>query len=159
MIGDPRRRATGYLPGFSSPGSCDAMSSDTEDAGVKSSRARACDFRRLRFSRNASFSRSCRSSLLGLADGPSRLSLPSVIVDPFEMRPPSVISVADPADGRNLTPASRAGGARRWLYAFFDGPAAGPRLRRWGPCGKDRRALLGPFWPILISGHAAVAQW
>ena len=51
---------------------------------AKSPRARACDFRRLRFARNASFSRAWRSSFAGLPDRPSRLSLPSFIVDPFE---------------------------------------------------------------------------
>src|SRR5947209_19147464 len=48
-------------------------------------RPRACDFRLLRFSRNASFSRSCRASFF--AAPPvcrSRLSLSSVIVDPLE---------------------------------------------------------------------------
>jgi hypothetical protein len=41
----------------------------------------ACDFRRLRFSRSASFSRSCREFRAGWL---SPLSLSSVIVDLFE---------------------------------------------------------------------------
>jgi hypothetical protein len=48
----------GYSPGFSPPLSCGAMASLWEGAGAMSLRPRACNFRRLRFSRNASFSRS-----------------------------------------------------------------------------------------------------
>ena len=47
-------------------------------------RPRACDFRRLRFSRNASFSRSWRAFFAGSGFAPSRLSLSSFIVDLFE---------------------------------------------------------------------------
>jgi len=46
-------------------------------------RPRACDFRRLRFSRNACFKRSCRASSQapGLSASPA---LSSFIADPFE---------------------------------------------------------------------------
>ena len=51
------------------------MSSAAEDAVVKSSRPLACDFRRLRFSRNARFSRSWRRSFAGLPGLPLALIL------------------------------------------------------------------------------------
>jgi hypothetical protein len=162
------------------------MSSEAEDAVVKSPRPLACDFRRLRFSRNARFSRSWRRSLAGLPGGPSRLSLPSFIVDPFECVRGRVSyqSETRPMDenlmDENPTLAflppkwsnsrSWSGRSRRWPHrgkcgtgsarngasrsrpqalqadcSAFDGIPAGSRLRRWGPCGKDRRALSGPF--------------
>src|SRR5258708_987559 len=49
-----------YLPGFFPLTSCGVRSSPAEGAPVISLRPLACDFRRLRFSRNASFSRSRR---------------------------------------------------------------------------------------------------
>jgi hypothetical protein len=55
-----------------------------EDALGGSLRPLACDFRRLRFSRNARFSRSCRGLLGGAPACPSRLSLSSFIVGLFE---------------------------------------------------------------------------
>jgi hypothetical protein len=51
---------------------------------MASLRPRACDFRRLRFSRSASFNRSCRESFTDDPDCPSRLALSSFIADPFE---------------------------------------------------------------------------
>ena len=73
----------GYSSGLSPLPSCGVASSRCEDADAPSLRPLACDFRRLRFSRSASFSRSCRESGLGLfAAGPARLSCSSVIVDP-----------------------------------------------------------------------------
>lgn len=52
---------------------------------MESSRPLACDFRRLRFSRNARFSRSCRGSFAGFFAGslawPPPLAFSSVIVD------------------------------------------------------------------------------
>src|ERR1700733_9397663 len=65
------------------------VASPLEDVDVRSPRARACDFRRLRFARNANFSRVCFESLLeclpeslfaGAPAGPSRLCFSSVIV-------------------------------------------------------------------------------
>src|SRR5579872_6164114 len=98
------------------------MSSEL-DRGVASLRARACDFLRLRFSRNASFSRAARWSLAVFAAG----SLPSL----------TLFVIAD-----LLT---RAAGPY-WphqghisLTARVSNPS--PRLRASCPCGKDRPAL------------------
>jgi hypothetical protein len=69
--------------------------SPLEDADARSPRPRACDFRRLRFARNASFRRSFLESLLESLTGsffgavagaplcPSRLRFSSFIVDLF----------------------------------------------------------------------------
>src|SRR5271155_2904130 len=73
-------KQTGYFPGLSPPLSR-VPSSGADDDGVKSALSLACDFRRLRFSRNASFSRASR---LFLADFPPRAPLsfpPSIVVN------------------------------------------------------------------------------
>ena len=76
----------GYSPGFSPP-PWDAAASSGEGAGTMSPRPRVCDFRRLRFSRSASFSRSRLASFFAnWPPRPSALSLSSIIVDPFRMR-------------------------------------------------------------------------
>ena len=63
--------------------SCGEASSGLEGAGAVSLRPRACDLRRLRFSRSASFSRSWRACFFESPPvWPSRLSLSSLIVDP-----------------------------------------------------------------------------
>src|SRR6266404_2642125 len=74
----------GYLPGFFPPTSYGETSSGLGGTVVTSPRPRACDFRRLRFSRNASFSRSCRGFFPRAPLCPSPLSFASFIVDPFE---------------------------------------------------------------------------
>ena len=91
-----RANQCGYSLGFFPLPSCSETSSSLEDAIRVSLRPRACDFRRLRFSRSASFSRSCLGSFLGsirdtlpgfFAGVPvcaSRLSFSSFIVDLFE---------------------------------------------------------------------------
>ena len=62
--------------------SCGGTSSPLEGVIVTSLRPLACDFRRLRFSRSASFSRSCRASFFdGAPDRPSPLCLSSFIVN------------------------------------------------------------------------------
>ena len=55
-------RNSGYRPGFSPPASSSAASAFRKMRRPASLRPRACDLRRLRFSRSASFSRSCRES-------------------------------------------------------------------------------------------------
>ena len=71
--------------GFFTLPSCGEASSGSVGAGARSPRPRACDFRRLRFSRNASLSRSCRGSFFAAPPvWPSHLSLSSVIVNPFD---------------------------------------------------------------------------
>ena len=78
------RSQPGYLPGFFSLPSCRETSTSSEGAVIKWLRPLACDFRRLRFSRNASFSRSCFGFFAGIPVCTSRLSLSSCIVDPFD---------------------------------------------------------------------------
>src|SRR5216683_8301202 len=71
----------GYSPGFFPLPSCGEASSALEGAIVTSLRPLACDFRRLRFSRNASFSRSCLGFFAGSLVWPSYLSFSSFIVN------------------------------------------------------------------------------
>src|SRR5271169_749228 len=61
-------KPTSYLSGCFSLVSPGATSSELDDEIVKSSRSLACDFLRLRFSRNASFSRSWRKSFASFPD-------------------------------------------------------------------------------------------
>jgi hypothetical protein len=87
-------KPTGYLPGLSSPLSR-VTSSAADDDGVKSALSLACDFRRLRFSRNASFSRASRRSL---ADFPplAPLSFPPSIVVNLLTVPAIVLALSCP---------------------------------------------------------------
>jgi hypothetical protein len=71
-----------YSSGFLSSSSCREASASSRDVAFASLRPLACDFRRLRFSRSASFSRSCREFLAGWL---LRWFLSSVIVNPFGM--------------------------------------------------------------------------
>src|SRR5437879_9543056 len=74
----------GYLPGFFPPTSYGETSSGLGGTVVTSPRPRACDFRRLRFSRDASFSRSCRGFFPRSPLCPWTLAFASFIVDLFE---------------------------------------------------------------------------
>src|ERR1700733_11523684 len=153
---------TGYLPRLSSSLSQEP-SSEADDDGVKSLLSRACDFLRLRFSRSASFSRSCRRSLGAF---PLRASLsfpPSIIVNLLTV-PPIVLVPSCPIKAP----------ARRFLHPAL--PAcrtAGLLVRRIGPsracalpslvariaplCG----AIYERFFDLAsrFRAHAAVAQW
>jgi hypothetical protein len=83
-----KRRSTGaflpasgrrYSPGFFPPASSREASACSEGEAVRPSRPLACDFRRLRFSRNACFRRSCRESFTAAPLSLARLSLRSFI--------------------------------------------------------------------------------
>jgi len=82
-----RGAGSGYSVGFRLA-SCSATPSSCEASWLPSLLPLACDFRRLRFSRNASFSRSSLASFPGLFAGvlvcAPRLSLSSFIVALFE---------------------------------------------------------------------------
>ena len=82
--------AAGYSPGFFPPWSSSETPASSEDALVLSLRPLACDLRRLRFSRNASFSRSFLGSMFGFLPADrvcvSRLSFSSFMMDLFECR-------------------------------------------------------------------------
>jgi hypothetical protein len=131
--------------------------SPLEDADARSPRPRACDFRRLRFARNASFRRSFLESLLESLTGsffgsvagaplcPSRLRFSSFIVDLFSCaermteRIDAALELSANIGKWQLRRRPVEGGSGDWCA--FDGIIAGSRLRQWGPCGKDRRAL------------------
>jgi hypothetical protein len=79
----PAGQAT-YRLGFFPLSSSNETSTLSVETTVTSLRPLACDFRRLRFSRNASFSRSCLGSFFaGVPVRPSRLCFSSFIVSLF----------------------------------------------------------------------------
>jgi len=71
----------GYLSGLFAPKSCEAAS-PSEDAAPL--RCFACAFRRLRFSRSASFKRSLLESFVDTEPGPLSSCFSSIVVDLFE---------------------------------------------------------------------------
>ena len=73
-----------YRLGFFPLSSSSETSALSVDSTVTPLRPLACDFRRLRFSRSASFSRSRRGFFAAVWVSPSRLCLSSFIVDLFE---------------------------------------------------------------------------
>jgi len=110
----------GYSPGFSSPPSSGAAASPWEGAGAMPPRPRVCDFRRLRFSRNASLSRSRLASFFAKWPlRPSALSPSSVIMDPFRMR------LASRRLGPDISCSARRQSPIRDLGRSFADPAPG----------------------------------
>ena len=140
-----------------------------EDVPAPSLRPRACDLRRFRFSRNASFRRSCRDAFPELAAPALSLSFciagfclaswPCRGGGNMAPRPPAMQSL-----GIIREPASRHRPGRRGATVEI-GPFCG--LSPWLPRACAHGVLVArtarpqpPLRPILlVSGHAAVAQW
>ena len=174
-----RRYQDGYSPGFSAPSSYGEAYRYRKVADARSPRPLACDFRRLRFSRNASFNRSCRGSLPGrpcsYCLATDRIFFGSVLILLVSRR--FALRIVSPGTHRCRTPDRKGSrgldqrqiGNRRPHRARLKRPRSrlghfgvslpASRLRKRGPCGKDRRRLVEAFRPIPVSGHAAVAQW
>jgi hypothetical protein len=164
-----------YRSGFLSPSSCGETPAPSEDAGAGSFRPLACDFRRLRFSRNARFSRSCLESLVpagrfaAVGCCPSPLFFSSAIVDLFGQ--PRMIEAWHGCHGN-----ASAGTASRLLttprccrrccrsISYFTRPSCNSdsrtaRLARAWALWQGSARPVGPIGRFPWSGHAAVAQW
>jgi len=118
-------------------------------------RPRACDFRRLRFSRNASFSRSCLDALFASAPArPSALSPSSFIVNPFECVAPQEDITGEYIVFRpQLAPSPNARGDLRPCLIFGNLGRIGPQLAQLKPAAQLPRR----FWPFLAAKQAVGA--
>jgi hypothetical protein len=161
-------REPGYSPGFLALPSCGVASSPLEDAPAASLRPRNCDFRRFRFSRNASFSRSRLGPFPGSR---SRLSLSSCIVVPLKYD--GLLEHITGRADRRANPC--AGAARKFADNIREWPlvrelgtgSARNRApsRSWRPHGANfagfrsrprQPAALAPAW-ALWQGSAALS--